>query len=164
MRRATKVGLWLGIGLLALATALSLYEISRARCFSLTGQAICRVETAAPMVALSFDDGPTSLGVDAILPQLASRDAHATFFLIGGEAAKHPDLVRRLLASGEETGNHSFSPARMIGPPSRFYDREIEQTQAVLHAAGADATLFRPPHGKKLIGLPLAVERHGLKM
>src|SRR4051812_25908233 len=122
MPGGAKFGLALAIGLLAaLTAALSLYEISRARCFSLTGQAICRVATAAPMVALSFDDGPTSLGVEAILPELARHDAHATFFLIGAEAAKRPDLVRRLVAAGQEVGDHSFTHVRMIGHASRFY-------------------------------------------
>jgi peptidoglycan/xylan/chitin deacetylase (PgdA/CDA1 family) len=165
VKRNARLGLAAGAVLLVLlGGALALYEISRARCFSLTGRAVCRVETSAPMVALTFDDGPTPLGVAAILPELARHDAHATFFLIGGEAGRRPDLVRAIAAAGHEIGDHSFSHVRMVGRTSRFYDREIELTQATLRSAGVDAVLFRPPHGKKLIGLPLAVERHGLKM
>lgn len=165
MTRNTRLGLVAGAGLLILLMgALALYEISRARCFTFTGRAVCRVETAAPMVALTFDDGPTQLGVDAILPELARHDAHATFFLIGGEAVRRPDLVRAIAAAGHEIGNHSFSHVRMVGRTGSFYDREIERTQATLRSAGVEAVLFRPPYGKKLVGLPLAVERHHLTM
>jgi peptidoglycan/xylan/chitin deacetylase (PgdA/CDA1 family) len=165
VKRNTRLGLAAGAVLLVLiGAALALYDISRARCFTLTSRAICRVETAAPMVALTFDDGPTPLGVDAILPELARHEAHATFFLIGSEAARRPELVRAIAASGHEVGDHTYSHVRMVGHTQRFYDREIEQTQAALHSAGVEAVLFRPPYGKKLIGLPLAVERQGLKM
>ncbi|MDX9998042.1 MAG: polysaccharide deacetylase family protein [Phenylobacterium sp.] len=71
--------------LLAGMLALVVWEVSRARCFALTGPVVCRV--ARPMVALSFDDGPTQAGLDAVLPVLEAHGAEATFFLIGREAA-----------------------------------------------------------------------------
>jgi peptidoglycan/xylan/chitin deacetylase (PgdA/CDA1 family) len=49
-----------------------------------------------------------------------------------------------------------------LGRSGRFYDAELERTQALLHAAGGASRLFRPPYGKKLVGLPLAAGRHGL--
>lgn len=154
-----------GLGLLAAAAvAFGLYQASRSRCFVLTGEVTCRVQTTAPLVALTFDDGPTQAGLDAVLPVLERHGAHATFFLIGSDAQAHPELVRRLAAAGHEIGNHSYSHVRMVGHGAAFYDAEIERTQAALKAAGVDARLFRPPFGKKLIGLPQAVERHGLKM
>lgn len=53
----------------------------------------------------------------------------------------------------------------MIGRSSAFYDSEIARTDAALRRAGVAApNLFRPPYGKKLIGLPRAVARHGYKM
>lgn len=73
--------------------------------------------------------------------------------------------MRRIVADGHEVGNHSLSHRRMVLHSSSFYDREIRQTDAILRAAGAPKpTLFRPPYGKKLFGLPLAVERNGYKM
>jgi len=154
----------LAAGALALIAGLALWQVSRARCFSLAGPAICRVETSKPMVALTFDDGPTPLGVDAVLPTLEEHHAHATFFLIGGEVARRPDLAARLVRAGQEIGNHSFSHVRMVGRSRSFYDQEIERTDALLRRAGGSPGLFRPPYGKKLIGLPLAVRRHGLRM
>jgi peptidoglycan/xylan/chitin deacetylase (PgdA/CDA1 family) len=138
-------------------------RISKARCFSLTGEAICRVETTAPLVALTFDDGPTALGLDAVLPLLRQHDAKATFFLIG-KLAK-PQLVGRVVADGHEVGNHSFHHKRMIFGSSAHYDAEIRDTDTALQRGGAPKpALFRPPFGKKLIGLPLAVERNGKRL
>jgi len=130
----------------------------------LVGRAIYSVETSKPMVALTFDDGPTALGVDSILPVLEEHDAHATFFLTGNEVARRPDLATRLVQAGQELGNHSFSHVRMIGRSRAFYDREIEETNALLRRAGGSPSLLRPPYGKKLLGLPLAVRRHRLRM
>ena len=141
------------------------FQISKARCFSLAGEAICRVETKERLVALSFDDGPTPQGVEWATGILGPRGAHATFFLIGGELKGRESLVRRILADGHEIGNHSFSHERMVGRSAAFYDREIARTDALLRRAGVPAPdLFRPPYGKKLIGLPRAIERHGYRM
>jgi peptidoglycan/xylan/chitin deacetylase (PgdA/CDA1 family) len=75
--------------------------------------------------------------------------------------AANPGLIRRLVAAGEEIGNHSWSHHRMVLHSSRFYDAEIVRTDAAIRAAGApQPSLFRAPYTKKLIGLPLALERH----
>jgi peptidoglycan/xylan/chitin deacetylase (PgdA/CDA1 family) len=150
---------------LLLAGAVILFQISRARCFSLTGEAICRVETNAPIVALSFDDGPTPEGVAWATSVLRPAHAHATFFLIGAEIPGREAFVRQLLAEGHEVGNHSFSHVRMVLHSSSFYDDEIMRTDALLRGAGVSApNLFRPPYGKKLIGLPAALARHDYRM
>jgi peptidoglycan/xylan/chitin deacetylase (PgdA/CDA1 family) len=158
--------LWCGAGLvLLLAIAFALFQVSRARCFSLVGEAICRVETERPLVALTFDDGPTRDGVELATRVLRDNDAHGTFFLIGGEIAGREPLVRRLLAEGHEIGNHSFSHVRMVLHRPGFYDEEIMRTDALLRGAGVPApNLFRPPYGKKLIGVPNALARHGYRM
>lgn len=157
--------LWLAAFLLlAIGIGIGLWRVSKARCFQLVGQVACRVDTTEKIVALSFDDGPTPEGVDAVLPVLKARNIHATFFLIGKHMAKYPREAKRLLAAGHELGNHSFTHTRMIGQSSADYDSEIAQTDKLLRAAGvAHPVLFRPPFGKRLIGLPLAVERAGYR-
>ena len=151
--------------LVLVGSAIALYFVSKARCFTLTGDIICRVETRRPMVALTFDDGPTEEGVSATLSELEKKGARATFFLIGTEVAERPHLVRRIAAAGHEIGNHSLTHKWMMGRSSAFYDREIAETHRLLVAAGAPPPrLFRPPYGKKLWGLPIAAERHGYRM
>lgn len=154
------------IGLAAASLLIAaLSAISNARCFALAGEAVCRVETRAPMVALSFDDGPTPDGVAWATAELRRTGAHATFFLIGDQIEGHEALVRRLLADGHEVGNHSFSHARMLFRPASFYDEEIRHTDRLLRRSGVPSPrLFRPPYGKKLFGLPRAVARQGYEM
>jgi peptidoglycan/xylan/chitin deacetylase (PgdA/CDA1 family) len=149
--------------LVVTVTAFVINRVSKTRCFSLTGHAICRVQTDAPLVALTFDDGPTEQGLDAVLPLLRRYHAKGTFFMIGKLA--DPALVQRVVADGHEVGNHSYHHKRMTFRSSAYYDTEISSTDAVLQRAGAPhPTLFRPPFGKKLFGLPLAVERSGKRM
>lgn len=140
-----------------------LWLLSRAPCWQWGAPIICHVDTDRPIVALSFDDGPTAQGLDAILPVLASRHVHATFFLIGRDVEKHPGLTRRLIAAGHEIGNHSYSHQRMWFHLPVWYDEEIARTDTALRREGANGVrLFRPPYGKKLLGLPSAVARAGL--
>lgn len=149
---------------LVVAAGVALWHVSRSRCFVLAGAVTCRVETSTALVALTFDDGPTPLGVETLLPELERHGASATFFLTGREATQRPDLVRAIVAAGHEVGNHSFTHQRMVGHSARFYADEIRRTQAALRWAGAESRSFRPPYGKKLVGLPLAVKDARLRL
>lgn len=155
------------LGLLAIVIALcsiALWQISKARCLQLVGEMVCRVETSERVVALSFDDGPTPDGVDAVLPPLRARGIKASFFVIGKEMTRFPGQAARLKADGHELGNHSFSHVRMIGHGAAFYDAEVRRTHGLLRAAGeAKPILLRPPFGKRLWGFPLAAERAGYR-
>lgn len=143
---------------------LGAWHVSRARCYQWGAPLVCHVDTGGKkIVALTFDDGPVPYAIDRLLPILASHNAHATFFLTGSEMEKHPGEAARLLAAGQEIGNHSFSHQRMILHSSAWYDREIGRTNALLRREGlARPHLFRPPYGKKLIGLPQALSRAGM--
>lgn len=145
-----------------LAGLYGLHRLSKARCLGWAGPVVCRVETQERVVALTFDDGPTARGVDAVLPVLRERGVKATFFLIGRETAERPDLAARLKAEGHELGNHGFSHVRMVGRPQSFYEQEIARTDALLRAAGETRpTMFRPPYGSRLWGLHVAARRSG---
>lgn len=149
---------------LILAALFTLFEISKAPCWQLIGTPLCKVDTREKLIALTFDDGPTPLGLDSVLPVLARYQAHATFFLVGQEMENHPGQARRIVAAGDELGNHSFYHQRMIGLFPGSYEAEIRRTDALLRAAGeAHPLFFRPPNGKKLTGLPIAVERAGYR-
>lgn len=152
------------VALTAAAGALT-WLVSGARCFALVGEVTCRVPTRAPLVALTFDDGPTAAGLNHVLPLLERHGARATFFLIGREMAARPGLARRIGAAGHEIANHSYSHLRMVGRSAGFYDQEIARTAELLRSEGASGPLlFRPPYGKKLIGLPRAALRSGHRL
>jgi peptidoglycan/xylan/chitin deacetylase (PgdA/CDA1 family) len=161
-----RVGMRSGIMILAIGLALSaaiVWQLSKARCLQLVGEVTCRIETPSKLVALTFDDGPTPEGVDAVLAELGPRGIHATFFLIGNRMEKFPGQAERLIAAGHELGNHTYSHQRNLGRSQEFYADEIAKAEALLKGAGSSTRLFRPPFGKRLIGLPLEVDRAGYR-
>ncbi|WP_374470892.1 polysaccharide deacetylase family protein [Phenylobacterium sp.] len=158
---------WLVVLAVLAAFALGLHEISKLRCFALLGPLVCKVETVRPEVALTFDDGPTALGVDAVLPVLREHGARATFFLVGRELEARPELARRIVAAGHEVANHAYSHQRMLLRSQAFYDRELKQTENLLDQVRQEdepGLLFRPPYGKKLPGVALSMREQGLIM
>ncbi|MCR5878733.1 polysaccharide deacetylase family protein [Phenylobacterium sp. J367] len=159
--------LWLILLALVAIVAGGLWQISNLRCFALLGPLMCKVETTRPEVALTFDDGPTARGLDAVLPVLRASGVRATFFIIGQEAEARPELVKRLVDAGHEVANHSWSHQRMVLRSQGFYERELSDTETLLDQFREREVVggwFRPPYGKKLPGLALAAQREGLTM
>lgn len=115
----------------------------------------CRFRTEQREVWLTIDDGPDPDDTPRILALLAAHGARATFFLIGENAAAHPDLVQAILAGGHEVANHTQThPAGSFwcAGPGRVR-REIDAALAALHEAGASPIRFRPPAGIKNLWL-----------
>ena len=113
------------------------------------GPAIARGPAGSRRVALTFDDGPTPGATDAILDALRAACVRATFFVIGVNVAKHPDLLRRIHAEGHLIGNHSFSHSHYAATRRRpYWVREIVQTDDAIEAAiGVRPKLYRPALG-----------------
>ena len=80
----------------------------------LTPNLTYRIRTRHPLVALSFDDGPHPIFTPKVLDILQQHNAHATFFLIGERALRHPDLVARIKAEGHEVANHYFTDGSIL--------------------------------------------------
>jgi peptidoglycan/xylan/chitin deacetylase (PgdA/CDA1 family) len=154
----------LRLGILAVASALlvtwSAWKLSNARTVQLFGGIVPRVETNEPVVALTFDDGPTAEHTDEVLAILREHNVKATFFLIGRKMEGSPAETRRIVAEGHEVGNHSLTHPRMILKPLSFVRGEIEATDALIRAAGYEGPIhFRSPYGKKLLVLPFYLWR-----
>lgn len=144
------------------AGAWGLWRVSDLRGWQAFGTIVPRVETAEKAVALTFDDGPTAAGADFILPLLDSLDVRATFFVNGSSLAERPDVGRRFVAAGHELGNHTWSHPRMLLQSQARIRGEVERTDSILRALGYTGPIhFRPPYGKKLVGLPWYLHRTG---
>ncbi|AYV65746.1 MULTISPECIES: polysaccharide deacetylase family protein [Niallia] len=143
------------IGFLVLLLILfGAYQLMNARSFQLFGGLTDYVKTKEKVVALTFDDGPTK-NVDDILSLLDAYDAKATFFLIGNEIEKNPLLAEEIAEKGHQLGNHTYSHERMIFKSQAFIRNEVEKTNQLIEKAGYTGEIdFRPPNGKKLVGLP----------
>lgn len=98
-------------------------------------------------VALTFDDGPAE-STGELLDILAARNVKATFFLIGENAAEHPELVRREHAAGHEIADHSYTHADLGRASRQEILSELNRTQdAIRRASGVTPVLLRPPYG-----------------
>ncbi len=109
---------------------------------------ISRAERSKPVVALSFDDGPSPESTPLLLELLHRYGYQASFFVIGEKAEQHPALIQKIIAAGHDIGNHSYrhDPLLMLRS-SRKLHQDIRSTQEVLQKNGIRPLLFRPPAG-----------------
>ncbi|WP_432557750.1 polysaccharide deacetylase family protein [Granulicoccus sp. GXG6511] len=137
------------------------YKLVNSRTVQIAGELVARVNTTEKVVALTFDDGPTGRVTDAILRTLAEHDVPATFFVVGESVAADPRSARAIVAGGHQLANHSWSHPRMVLLGREKIAQEIERTDAAIREAGYDGPIeFRPPFGKKLVGLPRYLHQH----
>jgi peptidoglycan-N-acetylglucosamine deacetylase len=108
---------------------------------------VWRVPTTAPLVALTFDDGPAPDHTPRVLEILARHGAHATFFLIGSRVEQHPDTVALIRAGGHEVGNHSYTLRSALRQTDEEFARDLERTGGLLALSGPFKA-FRPPGGR----------------
>lgn len=102
-------------------------------------------------VFLTFDDGPIPEITDWVLAQLKSYNCKATFFCIGNNIEKHPELFNKLITEGHAIGNHTFNHVKGWNTPNKTYLKEVEQCEEEIQKASINhpsSKLFRPPYGK----------------
>ncbi len=104
-----------------------------------------RVPTRERIAYLTFDDGPVPDVTDFVLEQLRRFGAKGTFFCIGDNVQKHPDVFHRVLAAGHTVGNHTFNHLNGWQTPEAAYLQNVQACQEVLPAG---TRLFRPPYGR----------------
>jgi peptidoglycan/xylan/chitin deacetylase (PgdA/CDA1 family) len=156
-----KLGLALVLLGLLVAAGVIAFQASRSRTWQAFGEIVPRVETDEPIVALTFDDGPTD-ATDEVLAHLAAANAKATFFLTGREMADRPDLAAKIAGAGHEIGNHSWSHQRMVLKSPAWMRDELDRTDERIRAAGyAGPIAVRAPFCKKGLALPWIFARTG---
>lgn len=110
---------------------------------------IWRVDTDAPVISLTFDDGPDPAFTPRILDLLDRHGAKATFFSMGFNAAEHPGLLKEVVAAGHEIGSHGWQHLNLTRISPRATYEEIEAgRKAVEDAVQVPVKLFRPPYGR----------------
>ena len=97
---------------------------------------IKRADTEVKVVALTYDDGPSPPSTNQLLDILDRYQVKATFFEIGRNIEKHPEIVQMIVARGDELGNHSYSHKDMMFKPREFLLSEIEKTDQLLQEFG----------------------------
>lgn len=105
-------------------------------------------EGEAPKIAITFDDGPSAHCTGRLLDGLKERGIKGTFFLIGENAKKNPELVRRLHEEGHLIGNHTYSHVEITKLSDEEAEKEITETDRVISSiTGEHVEYMRPPFG-----------------
>jgi peptidoglycan/xylan/chitin deacetylase (PgdA/CDA1 family) len=110
-------------------------------------------------VALTFDDGPSE-GTPEILDVLGAHGVRATFFQLGANVERLPEIARAVAAAGHEIGNHGYAHRLYCFRSGEYIARDIVRAQkAIRRHTGVTPRLFRAPFGARWFGLR-GVQRH----
>ena len=94
-------------------------------------------------IYLTFDDGPIPVVTPFVLNTLKTFNAKATFFCIGDNVARHPEIYKQILADGHSVGNHSHNHLKGWNTPDEIYFENVAKC-----AEAVKSDLFRPPYGR----------------
>ena len=113
-----------------------------------------RIQNERKELYLTFDDGPVPGPTEFVLDTLASRNIKATFFCIGDNIRKHPEVFKKIIVQGHCVGNHTFHHLNGWKTNSQKYsenimlcNEEISKHKPTINSQ-RPITLFRPPYGR----------------
>ncbi len=110
---------------------------------------IWAIPTKEKKVYLTFDDGPTPEITHWVLAQLRQNQAKATFFCIGNNVRKHPDICQALIEDGHQIGNHTYDHLNGWKTNTTDYLNNVNLCREIIaDIRGEKMPLFRPPYGK----------------
>ena len=124
---------------------------------------VWNMPTDEKVIYLTFDDGPTPKITNWTIDLLKSYNAKATFFCIGNNIEKHPDIFCDILREGHAVGNHTYHHPNGWTTCTKHYIHEVIKTEHLMQAVLNDqndnfakrtsliapnSKLFRPPYGK----------------
>jgi len=105
------------------------------------------IDPTKPMVALTFDDGPSKYTAE-ILKVLKENNSVATFFVLGSEVNKYKDVLNQVIAEGNEIGNHSYNHKNLKTITDEELYKQVQGTDDLVYiASGYTPKVMRPPYG-----------------
>ena len=117
-------------------------------------EAAWRMDRNEKAVYITFDDGPIPESTPFILDTLAHFGVSATFFMVGDNVRKHPDLYKQIVDAGHQVGNHTYHHLGGFKHMSKTYVQDTEEANKLIKSH-----LFRPPHGCMRMGEYLLLKR-----
>lgn len=112
---------------------------------------VWRIPTTKKEIYLTFDDGPVPGPTDFVLETLAKHSVKATFFCIGHNVLKNPDVFGRVVDQKHAVGNHTFNHLKGWNTRKGRYVDNVYQCDQIFQRSNLklrDPKLFRPPYGK----------------
>lgn len=109
-----------------------------------------RMDASKKTIYLTFDDGPIPEVTQFVLDQLAQYQAKGTFFCVGENVARYPEIAREVLAKGHRLGNHTYNHLKAWKTDSERYVQNVKKCAVVLQPllGSKEKPLFRPPYGQ----------------
>ncbi|AMM52455.1 hypothetical protein TH61_16425 [Rufibacter sp. DG15C] len=109
-----------------------------------------RKKTSEKVLYLTFDDGPIPGVTEFVLTELEKYQAKATFFCVGENVERHPEIARKVAAGGHALGNHTHKHVQAFKTNVPDYWMEVDRCQKALETIITQpiTKLFRPPHGQ----------------
>ena len=105
-------------------------------------ECVWRIQKKKKCVYLTFDDGPIPEVTPWVLDTLDRYGVKATFFMVGDNVRRHPELLEEVLRRGHSVGNHTMNHMQGGIVTTETYLENIEKANDLIHT-----NLFRPPHG-----------------
>ena len=105
-------------------------------------KAVWRKDTTSKTIYLTFDDGPIPEITPWVLDTLRSLDIKATFFCVGDNVRKYPEIFNQIKAEGHSVGNHTFNHFSGFHWDYETYVKNVDEADFLIHSK-----LLRPPHG-----------------
>lgn len=113
-----------------------------------TADSYSRVNTKLPFIALTFDDGPHPQNTPRLLDLLKERNVKATFYVVGTNVKRYPEIMRRIVAEGHEVGNHTVTHGSLAKMSAEGVRQELRVAHdAIVSATGVAPRTMRPPYG-----------------
>lgn len=112
-------------------------------------------------IYLTFDDGPIPEVTPWVLDVLQDHDIKATFFCIGDNVKKHPEVLDRIIKEGHQIGNHTYNHLKGWNTTVKNYIDNVARATEVLPVP---CTLFRPPYGKIKLKQSTILRQKGFKI
>lgn len=101
-----------------------------------------------PFIAMTFDDGPVVPNTPRLLDMLAARGIRATFFTVGYNVQRNPNIVRRIVADGHEIANHTWTHGKLSSMSDASVRSELQRSHSALsNITGVAPRMYRPPYG-----------------
>lgn len=115
------------------------------------------------VVAFTFDDGPKSPFTENLLQTLRTLGIKGTFFIVGNNVEKNPDLLVQIASEGHEIANHSYSHSDFTKLSDTVIRKELQQTNTLIETyTGKKTRWFRPPGGNTNSRVRLMLQEFGL--
>ena len=107
------------------------------------GKLLWRKKSSGKVIYITFDDGPVPEVTPRVLDMLDEYNLKATFFCVGENVEKYPELYQEILRRGHKTGNHTYNHLKGISVPTADYVANVKKASELI-----DSRLFRPPYGR----------------